>query len=210
MLAICFFSPLQALAMTSFSMHMSVHVILLLLVGPCMILGLSSTHRSRQQRFFRWLKDHAWVSWVVGMGTMWIWHIPVIFNSGMRSMAAQMHHGFNWTHFAEAVSLVLAGTIYSAPVIHPVPECRLGGLKGIIYLVTACTGCSVLGLLITFAPPGIYRFNEMMEHAAAISPVTDQQIAGLIMWVPCCFVYISGAIYIMAGWLNIREKTIVS
>ena len=77
---------------------------------------------------------------------------------------------------------------------------------GIVYLFTACIACSLLGLLITFAPAGIYMHAmDTMSSAPGVVSMnteTDQQTAGLIMWVPCCFLYLFGVLYLLMNWLK--------
>ncbi|GAA0553121.1 cytochrome c oxidase assembly protein [Chitinophaga japonensis] len=215
LLLLCLCSPLQVLsAHYLFSAHMTVHVILLLLVGPLLLLGWPRvTAQSLPDRLFAWLRRNPAAAWIIGMGVMWCWHVPVIFNSSMDGM----HHpgGVHWVHVAETFSLVLGGMVYSAPVLHPDPRYRMHALSGVVYLFTACTGCSILGLLITFAPAGTYMhylsaadaygLNAVIQQQWQLTRKADQQAAGLIMWVPCCFIYISGAIYLMAGWFGSRE-----
>jgi cytochrome c oxidase assembly factor CtaG len=81
-------------------------------------------------------------------------------------------------------------------VITPYAEYRLSPPKAVLYLSGACVFCSLLGLLITFAPAGTYR-----QVTAA-----DQQTGGLIMWVPCCFVYLSASMYLLIRWFSLKEE----
>jgi cytochrome c oxidase assembly factor CtaG len=87
-------------------------------------------------------------------------------------------------------------------------------LSGIIYLSTACISCSLLGLLIVFAPVDIFHHYGMTGHPMkgaplnpwGLTPATDQQAAGLIMWVPCCLVYLSGCLYLLQRWFSGKES----
>ena len=211
---LCFFSPLQVLSnQYLFSAHMVVHVLLLLVIGPLLLLiGKPKTYSF----FFRLIKDHPMLSWVSGVGIMWIWHLPRIFNSLMGTM-----HGdaFSLISIFEPLSLVFGGIIFSSPIINPNPQYRIDPLSGVVYLFTACIGCSLLGLLITFAPAGTYHhFLSMHDHfglnkiilETGITQSIDQQAAGLIMWVPCCLVYVSAAMYLLARWFHQKEEAVLS
>jgi len=211
LLIICFFSPLHLLSSYYlFSVHMIVHVTLLLCVGPLLVPGLS-----REQKRFHllssFLKRHPMASWLVGVGMMWFWHIPAVFNSSMSSLH---HQNFHIVFIAESLSLIFAGVLFSAPVIHPDKKYRIDALSGVVYLFTACIGCSLLGLLITFAPAGTYRhFLSMHDEFGwnkiilqmGITQSSDQQAAGLIMWVPCCLIYLTGALYLLVHWFKQKE-----
>jgi len=215
LVALCFFSPLAVLSSHYlFSAHMIVHVLLLLAVGPLLVLCLPSDGK-RFGTFFLFLKQHPLAGWLTGIGTMWFWHVPVLFNS---AMASSHHNGFGIVHIIEALSLILAGVLFSAPVVHPNQAYRLDALSGVVYLFTACVGCSLLGLLITFAPPGMYRhFLSMHDNLglnkiilqSGITQASDQQAAGLIMWVPCCLIYVSGAMILLMQWFKQKDETVV-
>jgi len=215
LLIVCLFSPLQILASHYlFSAHMTVHVLLLLCVGPLLIANLP-VNAKQFQLLFSFLKRHSIVSWLIGIGTMWFWHIPIVFNS---AMSQTQHGGFNVVSIAETSSLVFAGMLFSVPIIHTNKEFRIDRLSGVIYLFTACIGCSLLGLLITFAPAGIYHhflymrdefgFNKLITQNLGITKSMDQQAAGLIMWVPCCLIYVTGAMYLLVQWFQQKEEVI--
>jgi cytochrome c oxidase assembly factor CtaG len=88
-----------------------------------------------------------------------------------------------------------------------------------VYLFTACLGCSLLGLLISFAPVNTYHHFLSMHDAFGINNIIlnnwkltariDQQSAGLIMWVPCCLIYVSGAMYLLVQWFHSKEENLI-
>lgn len=216
LLVICLFSPLHILSENYlFSAHMTVHIILLLCVGPLVVMSLPSNAK-QFQRLFHFLKHQPVAGWIAGVAVMWFWHIPVIFNSAMSSMHSS---SFNFISIIESMSLIVAGIVFSAPIIHPNKDYRIDPLSGVVYLFTACIGCSLLGLLITFAPAGTYHhflsmndqygLNRIILNDWGITQSADQQAAGLIMWVPCCLIYVTGAMYLLVHWFKQKEETFV-
>lgn len=215
-LVLCFFSPLQILSSRYLlSAHMVVHVLLLLVLGPMLVIS-ENQNANTSSASFGFLKDHPMFSWTIGVSVMWIWHLPRIFNAAMVSMH---QNALSALSFLEPLSLVLAGIAFSSPIIHPNSKFRIDPLSGVVYLFTACIGCSLLGLLITFAPIGTYNhFLSMHDHLglnkiilqSGITRSIDQQAAGLVMWVPCCLVYVSGAMYLLARWFNKKEEAVLS
>jgi cytochrome c oxidase assembly factor CtaG len=211
MAVLCFCSPLYLLSSHYlFSAHMVVHVLLLMAVGPMLLLSLSERGKNFSA-FFLFLKKHPVLGWLTGLGAMWFWHVPLIFNTAMGEMHRQ---GFSFLAVLESCSLIMAGILFAAPVLHPNKEYRMDALSGVVYLFTACIGCSLLGLLITFAPAGTY--HHFLSHhdpiglnkiilRAGITQATDQQAAGLIMWVPCCLLYVSVAMYLLVQWFGQKE-----
>jgi len=145
---------------------------------------------------------------------MWVWHIPWVFNKTMM----YMHESPFLLSMLEPMMLVFAGIVFSSPIINSRKEYRIDALSGVVYLFTACIACSLLGLLITFAPAGTYHhFLSMHDNYGlnriilqnGITQSIDQQAAGLIMWVPCCLVYVSGAMYLLARWFHQKEEAIL-
>ncbi len=210
---ICFYSPLHILSQEYlFSAHMVVHVLLLLVVAPLLVLALSTTSKPfNRGNISALLFRKPVLGWVAGVGIMWIWHLPVVFNYAM-SLGHTSAIAGALLHLLENGSLLVAGMLFSWPLVAPAKAYRLPALSGVAYLFTACIGCSLLGLLITFAPGGMYRhflsaldvysINHIILNQWQLNQSTDQQIAGLIMWVPCCLLYVVYALYLLAHWFN--------
>ncbi|MFL5742248.1 MAG: cytochrome c oxidase assembly protein [Flavisolibacter sp.] len=215
LLALCFFSPLQVLsAHYLFSAHMVVHVLLLLCVGPLLIASFSP-QKKKGNTLFLFLKHHFLLAWLAGVGVMWFWHLPIVFNGGMMMMH---NNGFHLMSVIEPLSLIIAGMFFSSPIIHPNTNYRIEPLSGVVYLFTACIGCSLLGVLISFAPVNTYHhflsmhdntgINQIILNNWKLNPSIDQQAAGLIMWVPCCLIYVSCAMFLLVQWFHTKEDKI--
>jgi len=218
-LAAC--SPLHYLGMHRyFSVHMITHIMLLLVCGPLLVLSIPALLPKRLQRgvnrLSAFLCRRSWLGWLAGIGVMWFWHIPAVFDAA----AAQMHTSYSVLPLLHTISMVLAGMLFCWPLAGPVPQYRIHPLQGVLYLFTACITCSLLGLLITFAPLGTYHhyldMDAMMYGAGGSAPglsrAADQQAAGLIMWVPCCFIYLAGCLLLLQRWfagntINSLSKT---
>ena len=197
-----------------FSAQMTAHVMILLLAAPLMVIGISSDNRFKKQLdiFSKFLNRFPLIAWLTGVGIMWFWHIPYIYHHVMEN--AMMHANFSaqCIMFAHHTSLLLCGFVFCWPVISPSKMFRINALAGVLYLSVACVFCSLLGLLITFAPAGLYTMQAVMpaniglqdiiQNDWGISQADDQQMAGLIMWVPCCFIYLSGAMILLKKWMD--------
>jgi putative membrane protein len=201
------------------SAHMASHINILLIAAPLLVLGIPE---NTDNKLLFWLSDKLmrfpWLPWMIGVCIMWFWHIPVIFNQLFDAPdETLLKNGFSGAHILQNVhlmSLVLAGILFSWPVVGPIPSRRIAPLNAVLYLSAACIFCSILGLLITFAPVGIYThyihivdrfgFLNRIRNEGGISILVDQQMAGLIMWVPGCLIYLSGSMYLLMKWF--REK----
>lgn len=217
-------SPLHYLGMHAlFSAHMVVHVTVLLLCGPLLVLGLPPQPGPRAARwlarFSRWLSGRVWLAWLAGVGIMWGLHVPAVFDASFGGMG----NAFSLWPLLPAGAMLLAGVLFSWPLFGPGAEHHLHPLVGVGYLFTACVACSLLGLLITFAPADTYQHYaraawcgtaslapDFASNAWGLSLADDQQAAGLIMWVPCCLIYLSGCIFLVQQYFTMPEVSAAS
>ena len=137
-------SPFNALANGYlFSAHMVQHILLLLVVPALLLLSLPKSFSLR--RPFVYFANPL-VGWVAGVGAMWLWHAPTLCNAAATSRSVSA---------IQTTSLLLMGSVFWWQVLAPREGQRLSPLAGIVYLFTACTACSVLGIILTFAPVSI-------------------------------------------------------
>ncbi len=137
-------SPLNALSNGYlFSAHMLQHILLLLIVPALFLMGLprcvSLGPRSS-------LLANPLVAWFAGVSAMWVWHARPLCNAAVSS------------HFVGALqisSLLLLGGIFWRQILAPREEERISPPGAVIYLFSACVACSILGILITFAPVSV-------------------------------------------------------
>src|SRR5580704_11118117 len=139
-------SPLNALAVGClFSAHMLQHLLLLLVVPLLLLLGLPESREThadiRPSRF----RLHPLLAWFAGLSAMWVWHEPSLCDAAARNPSIRA---------VQLISLLVLGAFFWWPIFGPQRECRLAPLTAVVYLFTACIGCSLLGILITFAPLG--------------------------------------------------------
>lgn len=215
----CLAAPLPALDYNApFSSHMLRHTALLLLAGPLLAMAIPQTGFAgkRLRGFSRLTGRLPFLAWLAGMLMMWVWHVPAWYNATAgqpgdviscaplgpahldtaAALSGSLILGERVLPLLHDLSLLIAGFIFCWPVITPYRTFRLPPLRAVLYLATACTCCSLLGLLITFAPPGTYRGIGL----------TDQQSGGLIMWVPCCLVYLTASMGLLIQWLSKKES----
>ena len=185
-------SPLEILGSRYLlSAHMLQHFILVMIVAPLLLAG------SR-----RWLRrPNPAACWIIGIAAMAVWHIPAIYEMALWNPLA---------HALELVTCLAAALLFWTPVFTPRLDDRLHPVASVAYLATACLCCTLLGVGISFAKTILY---PVYLHAAAdpavlslvrndwcISPHTDQELGGLLMWVPGCLVYLGAMLVRLGGW----------
>jgi putative membrane protein len=192
-------SPVNALAEGYlFSAHMIQHILLVLIVPAFLLLSLPRTFSL--PRVLAGFTD-PFIGWIAGVGAMWFWHAPALCNAATTSR----------TVFAlQTTSLLLMGSVFWWQVLAPRDAERLTPAGGIIYLFTACTACSILGIILTFAPVSICpAYQQPVDRLGMLGTIKDnwgltsdkdQQIGGLLMWVPMCLIYLTAILAQLARW----------
>lgn len=100
-----------------------------------------------------------------------VWHVPAFYDAALRNHALLA---------LEHVSYLATGLLLWWPVVHDAPH-RLSNAARAVYLFAAFLLASPLGLLLTFLPDPIYGFYEEAPRLWGLSPLADQQLAGVIM-----------------------------
>src|SRR5262249_28747594 len=159
-------------------------------VPPLALLGLPRMELPRLRRVIDRVPMRAPIAWGLGVGAMWLWHAPTLCNAASQS-AVMLR--------VQEVSLLTMGLAFWWPVLGPKSEARLSAPAGIVYLFTACSACTLLGIYVTFSPVELCsvflhpndRLGVMplLREQWGLSAQRDQQIGGLLMWVPACLVY---------------------
>lgn len=208
------FSPIDFLAQYYlFSAHMVKHIIILLIVPPMLLSSTDAKYLKKvvNNKHFKQIGKyifHPIIAWVMGVGSMWLWHIPSLFALLESSPVLQIF---------QMISLLILGLIFIWPVFNPAGYKKLQPLQSSLYLFTACVGCTVLGIFMTFAPAGIYTPYYVGSNASVlylikskwgITSAIDQQMGGLIMWVPACFVYLTNILISLTKWYQNSDNEI--
>jgi putative membrane protein len=193
-------SPINTLADGFlFSAHMLQHIVLLLLVPALLLMGLPRSLSLSTRP--GWLRSPC-CGWVAGVGAMWLWHAPALCNAAVSSRPV---------HALQTVSLLVLGGAFWGPILAPREDERLSPPGAVLYLFTACVTCSVLGIIITFSPVticSVYATSPadplgvlpLIRSGWGLTPERDQQIGGLLMWVPMCLVYLIAIFAQVARW----------
>lgn len=188
-------TPLHAISEHHFSAHMTQHLLIMTVGVPLVLLGAPTTPILRGlprmlrhnvlsplaadpivRGVFRAL-THPMTALVVFSVVMISWHLV----PGWYDYAAE-HEG---VHEVQHLSFVISAGLFWWNVIDPAPlHAPIGYLLRIVYVIAQATVQSILGAFITLAGEPLYHFYERATPIFHISPIDDQQLGGLIMWVP--------------------------
>lgn len=210
-------SPVDALGEGLFAAHMVQHLLLIVAAAPLLVLGapllplLWSAPRSLRRRlpdlWNRWTFPRTAVRWLLRPGvawslfvlTFWLWHVPGPYEAALDS---------ELLHVLEHVSFLGTAGLFWWVVLRPLGRRTIGPGGAVLYLVGAAVQGAALGALITFSATTWYDAGSGAAPLWGLTPLEDQQLAGLIMWIPPVLVYLGAAATLLAGELR-RLGTVV-
>ncbi len=213
-LCVALISPVDALSGALFSVHMLQHMILILVAAPLLVLSGAPIPLlwalPRQYRFDlgRWWKRRVWwqrswqlltqpaLVWGLHALALWLWHAPDFYQAALRS---------EWLHRLEHFSFFASALLFWWVVL-PMPGRRLHQGLGVLFIFTMAIQSGILGALITFASTPWYLSYGLTAPAWGLTALEDQQLAGVIMWVPAGTVYIITALALLGAWLHKQEQ----
>lgn len=184
LLVVVFVSPLCALAAALFSARVLHHVLLIAGVAPLLALAFP-LRRMASPPLAALVGAHALI--------LWIWHAPGPYAWGLASTPAY------WTMQA---SLLGSAWLLWRAILAPTTEPG----AALLALVATIAQMGLLGALIAFAPRPLYPVHFASAEAWGMSPLTDQQLAGLLMWVPAILPYLGVGIWL--AWSSLRPRMV--
>ena len=200
-------SPLEAFDDLLLQIHMTQHL-LLMIVAPPLLLGgapaialirgipprlakavVGPVLRSRAvRRIVAWLTEPL-VCWIAFAAATWGWHVPAAFQLALRSDG--------W-HVVEHACFLTTALMFWYPVIQPWPSvARWPRWAMLPYLLLADGQNTILAALFMFSEHLIYPIYATTPRIAGFTPLGDQIVAGAIMWVPGSIFYLVPAALIM-------------
>jgi cytochrome c oxidase assembly factor CtaG len=138
---------------------------------------------------------HPLVVGVVGVGTLWLWHMPNLYEAALRN---------DLTHAAEHTSFLGPALLFWGIVLAHGRRVHVGPALLLVFATMLQSGG--LGALIVFAQTPLYASHEAGAAAWGLTPLQDQQLAGTIMWVPMGVVYLLAALWLVAAWLGAMDR----
>jgi putative membrane protein len=132
------------------------------------------------------------VAWLLHFVVLWLWHAPALFQ-------ATLHNP--WIHAAQHTSFLFSSLLFWWALIHS--RQRAAGFgPAVLYLFTTTLHTGLLGALLTFSRTVWYPDYEPYTLYWGLTPLEDQQLGGLIMWIPACSIYIIAALALLAMWMR--------
>jgi putative membrane protein len=209
-LAVALVSPLDALGGWLFSAHMVQHELLMVIAAPLLVLGRPlaawawALPVAAGRAIGRWTGSGPWsvlwaaltdplAAWALHAVALWGWHIPALFD-------AALHH--EAVHIAQHFSFLATALFFWWAVLGHDPRGRYGPGHSVAYLFTTMLHTAALGALLALASTPWYPAYFAPAAALGADPLQDQQLGGLVMWVPAGFAYVAAALSIIGRMLT--------
>lgn len=209
-LAVALVTPLDPLGSRLFSAHMVQHELLMVVAAPLLVLGrplatwtwaLPPAHRRAAGGLFQ---QRAWAgpwaaltdplgAFALHAVALWAWHIPAAFDAALRHEAL---------HVAQHASFLATALFFWWSVLGHDPRGRYGPGHSAAFLFATMMHTSALGALLSLAPHAWYAPYLETTAALGYDAVDDQQLGGLIMWVPAALAYVVAALAVLGRMLT--------
>ena len=135
-------------------------------------------------------------AWIIHAVALWAWHAPTLFE-------AALHR--EWIHAVQHLCFLGSAVLFWWTLIHG-RHGRLGYGAAVVYVFTTAAHNSILGALLTFAPRAWYPTYVSTAPAWSITPLQDQQLGGLIMWIPAGILLLAVGLALVAGWIAESQR----
>jgi putative membrane protein len=172
-------SPLCALSSAFFTLRVVHHIALVLVMAPLLAFGL--------EPWLRRITTSLWATTAIASAVFWTWHAPAPYAAALSSNL--IYALMQFTLLASAMAFWIA-----------VRRAAPGAAMGAILITTVLMG--LLGALITFAARPLYAPHFASTLSWGVSPLQDQQLAGITMWAPGSMAYLAAAMWIGWRWLH--------
>jgi cytochrome c oxidase assembly factor CtaG len=208
-LVIALVSPLDAMGSELFSAHMLQHEVLMLVAAPLIVLG-------KPLAMFTWALPGAWRSpvtrpfqakwwqvfwrgltapltaWSLQAITLWGWHAPFLFQASVQHESV---------HVLQHTCFFFSAILFWWALLR-----NRANATSALYLLTTMIHTGCLGALLTFAPAALYPVYLETAPFWGLSGLEDQQLGGLMMWVPAGFILLGAGVVIFWQWLSAQSS----
>ena len=206
-------SPLDALGAQLFSAHMVQHELLMVVAAPLLVLGRPlvawtwALPMAARRGAGVWTRHAAWArpwqaitsplgAWLLHALALWVWHVPALFDAALANEAV---------HALQHASFLIGALLFWWSVLGRTPRRAYGA--ELLSLFTTLLHTAALGALLALAGSPWYAAYFGRTGAFGLSALEDQQLGGLVMWMPAGFGYLAAALVLMARLLADKAGT---
>jgi putative membrane protein len=212
LLFLALLSPMHELGEQLFWVHMTQHEVLVLICAPLLVLGapfkislwaLPSMSRKlvaqvvKGPRFTTAWRNFSspFSAWTLHAAALLVWHVPALFDATL---------SYPFVHATQHISFLGTGLLFWWTVLKPYSNALGYGVRA-LYLFTTAVYTSLLGAILTFSQHSWYSPYAQSAPTWHLSGLEDQQLGGLIMWVPGGTVLFAMTLVMVVRWMRESE-----
>ena len=214
-LGLALLSPLDALSNALASAHMVQHLLLLLVAAPLLALSAPSSAILRgsplavRRASGRWRRRlglthgnlavlrHPAAVWLLQVGVLWFWHAAAPYDAALDNQ---------FLHLLEHASFLVTAVLFWHVVIGVRGSARVSNGLGVLLVFAMAMQSVFLSVLLTFARTPWYSDYATTTAPFGLDPLTDQQLAGVLMWIPAGGIYLAVALALLVSWIRASER----
>ena len=214
-LGLALLSPLDALSGALASAHMVQHLLLLLVAAPLLALSAPSSAILRgsplalRRASGRWRRRlgltrgnlgvlrHPAAVWLLSVGVIWFWHAAAPYDATLDNQLL---------HVLEHASFLVTAVLFWQVVVGGRGAARVSGGLGVLLVFAMAMQSVFLSVLLTFARTPWYSGYAQTTASWGLDPLTDQRLAGVIMWIPAGGIYLVVALALLVAWIRATER----
>ncbi|MPZ22694.1 MAG: hypothetical protein GEU28_03945 [Dehalococcoidia bacterium] len=158
-------------------LHMVQHALLATIAPPLLILGIGPQQARRLSELpgigRLLLLAHPLVAILLFVVNMWFWHAPPVYGAALDNL---------WLHVVMHLAFFVSGLLFWWPLLQEWPAAiRMSLPARLLYLVVSGFPMGLLAVFLFASPDVLYAHYETAPRLWGISPMADQQVAGLVM-----------------------------
>ena len=214
-LGVALVSPLDALSGALASAHMVQHLLLLVVAAPLLALSAPSSAILRgsplalRRASGRWRRRlglthgnlgvlrHPAAVWLLSVGVIWFWHAAAPYDATLDNQLL---------HVLEHASFLVTAVLFWHVVVGVRGAARVSGGLGVLLVFAMAMQSVFLSVLLTFARTPWYSGYAATTAPWGLDPLTDQRLAGVIMWIPAGGIYLVVALALLVTWIRATER----
>ncbi|HSJ64206.1 MAG TPA: cytochrome c oxidase assembly protein [Gemmatimonadaceae bacterium] len=212
LMAVALISPLDALGSALFAAHMTQHEVMIVLAAPLLVLGrpvipvLWALPPAWRRAVGGWTKRWLRAPWrtltqpAVAFGlhaaAVLVWHVPALYQATL---------GSELVHALQHISFVGTALVFWWAMLGGGAQRRARYGAAVLCLFGTALYGTALGALLTFAESPWYPAYGSWPLVWGLTPLEDQQLGGLIMWIPAGLVHLPAALAFVALWAGLFD-----
>jgi len=139
--------------------------------------------------------------WLAHAGTVWFWHAAGPYDAALEN---------DFIHVAEHASFLVTAVLFWWIVIGGATRTPVSRGYGVLLVFAMAMQSVFLSVLLTFARTPWYSPYVKAAPTSGLDPLADQQLAGVIMWIPAGLVYLGAGLALAVAWLREAEQETVA